>query len=171
MAKQTITITLYKDELLYDIENKAWLTGRSREDSNNFAAVSKMQAGDETADRNQMLRCIGNAVASLRHQLAEWLSDALSTSAIDTLITDSAAYTIVMQMPMNYNTSENATLAAAMHQYVVNTSLAEWFNMTAKDEVTDYFTLAAANLQQVREASLKRVRPTRPTPTIGMTHD
>ena len=171
MAKKTITITLNKDELLYDIENKAWLTGRSREDGNNFAAVSKMQAGDETADRNQMLRCISNAVASLRNNIAEWLSDAASTSAVNTLITDSAAYTIVMQMPMNYNTSENATLAAAMHQYVVNTSLAEWFNMTAKDEVTDYFTLAAANLQQVREASLKRVRPTRPTPTIGMTHD
>ena len=171
MAKKTITITLNKNELLYDIENKAWLAGRSREDGTNAAAVSKMQAGDEDADRNQMLRCISNAVATLRNNVAEWLGDANSGSATDTLITDSAAFTIVMQMPMNYNTSANNTVVAAMHQYVVNSALAEWFNMTSKEEATDYFTLAAANLQQLKDAIYKRVRPTRPTPTIGMSHD
>ena len=171
MAKKTITITLNKNELLYDIENKAWLTGRSREDGSNDAAVSKMQAGDEDADRNQMLRCISNAVATLRNNVAEWLGDANSNAANDTLITDSVAHTIVLQMPTNYNTSVNNTVVAAMHQYVVNTALAEWFNMTSKEDAADYYTLAAANLQQLKDAIYKRVRPTRPTPTTGMSHD
>lgn len=162
MAKKTITITLNKNELLYDIENKAWLTGRSREDGTNDAVVSKMQAGDEDADRNQMLRCISNAVATLRNNVAEWLGDAYVYSANDTLMTDSTAYTIVLQMPMNYNTSVNDAVVAAMHQYVVNSALAEWFNMTAKEETQDYYTLAAANLEQLKTAMYKRNRPARP---------
>lgn len=171
MAKKTITITLNKDELLYDIENKAWLTGRSREDGTNAAAVSKMQAGDETADRNQMYRCIGNAIATLRGQLAEWLPDNDIISTVDTLDSNYSSYIFELALPANYNTAANSTMTAAMHQYVVNSALAEWYNMTAKEEATDYFTLAAANLQQLKEAIYKRVRPTRPTPTIGMSHD
>lgn len=171
MAKKTITITLSANELLYDIENKAFLTGRSREDGANYAAVSKMQAGDTDEDRNQMLRCIYNSIATLRNHIMEWVADANTSSATDTLDTTSSAYTIVFQLPSNYNTSANSTIAQAMHQYVVNSALAEWFSMTAKEEATDYYTLAAANLQQVKDASFKRLRPTKPTPTIGMSHD
>lgn len=171
MAKKQIQITLNKDELLYDIENKAYLTGRSREDGSNHAAVSKMQADESDEDRNQMYRCIGNAIATLRNHLAEWVGDANSSTANNVLETETLAYTIVLNMPMNYNTSVNGTLASAMHQYVVNSALAEWFSMTAKEEATDYYTLAAANLQQVKDASFKRLRPTKPTPTIGMSHD
>ena len=163
MAKKTITITLNRNELLYDIENKAYLTGRSREDGSNHAAVSKMQAGDAEEDRNQMCRCIGNAIATLRNHLAEWIGDANNYMAGDTLETTALAYSIVLNMPMNYNTSVHSAIASAMHQYIVNSALAEWFSMTSKEDAADYYTLAAANLQQLKEASFKRLRPTRPS--------
>lgn len=162
MAKKTITIELSKSELLYDIENKAWLTGRSREDGTNQAAVSKMQASDEEADRNQMTRCMMNAVGTLSSTVAEWLGDSNVAVANNALDTTSSAFSIVMQMPMNYNNGVNDAVSAAMHQYVVNAALAEWFSMTAKEESQDYYTLAAANLEQLKSAMYKRTRPEKP---------
>ena len=167
MAKITIQVTLNKSELLYDIENKAWLTGRSREDGANASSVSKMQADDESADRNQMTRCMMNAVATLRNHIAEWIND-LNVNEVNDVLDTGSAFTIVLKLPMNYNTSVNKTIGLAMHQYVVNTALAEWYGMTAKDEAQNYYTLAAANLQQLKEATFKRLRPSKPVATVGL---
>lgn len=47
MAKKTITLTLYVSELVYDIQNKTYLTGRSRRTGTNHEEVANMQANDD----------------------------------------------------------------------------------------------------------------------------
>ena len=63
MAKKTITITEYMSELLYDIQNKTYLTGRSRQTGANHEEVANMQANDDDENANQIIRSIGNAFA------------------------------------------------------------------------------------------------------------
>ena len=161
MAKQTVTITLYMSELVFDVQNKTYLTGRSRTNGENFEQVANMQADDEEESSKQILRSIGNAYGSLMAKLSEYVvSD--KTKATN-LITDQAAnLTIALQMPGSYNKAANEAVVAAVHQYIVNTAIADWFVITNKSDAAEYANLAAVNITQLREALNKRVRPARP---------
>ena len=161
MAKQTITITLYMSELVFDVQNKTYLTGRSRSNGDNFEQVANMQADDEEESSKQILRSIGNAYGSLMAKLSEYVVSDKTTAT--NLITDQEAnLTIALQMPGSYNKAANEAVVAAVHQYIVNTAIADWFVITNKSDAADYANLAAVNITQLREALNKRVRPTRP---------
>lgn len=161
MAKQTITITLYMSELVFDVQNKTYLTGRSRSNGDNFEQVANMQADDEEESSKQILRSIGNAYGSLMAKLSEYVVSNLTT-ATDKIIDENANLTIALQMPGSYNKAANEAVVAAVHQYIVNTAIADWFVITNKPDVVEYANLAAVNITQLREALNKRVRPTRP---------
>lgn len=169
MAKQTITITLYKSELIYDVQNKTYLTGRSRQTGGNHEEVANMQANNDDENANQILRSLGNAFATLKTKLSEYLEES-GTTANDIQMDDTDNITIELKVPSNFNKATNDTVSAALHQYLVNTAIGDWFTITNKNDASDYITLAAANLEQIREAVNKRVRPTRTTPTTQNAH-
>lgn len=160
MAKKVIDITLYMSELIYDVQNKTYLTGRSRENGQNHEEVANMQANDDEENANQVVRSIGNAFANLKSKLSEYLVSNGTTSN-NALISPTTNLTVALQMPSNFNQSTNDSISAALHQYVVNTAIADWFTITNKTDANDYVSMAAANLEQVREAINKRVRPQR----------
>lgn len=160
MAKKTLTITIYTTELIYDVQNKAYLTGRSRRTGDNHELVSSMQASDDEEDKNQIVRSLSNAFGTLKTKLAEYIDDGGTTA--DNTLPDASNLTVVLLMPSNYNEGTHQAIAAAIHQYLVNTATADWLRITDKADANDYATLADANLQELREAINKRVRPTRP---------
>lgn len=160
MAKKTITITEYMSELLYDIQNKTYLTGRSRQTGANHEEVANMQANDDDENANQIIRSIGNAFANLKTKLSEYLVEEGTTSN-NALISGEKNLTLTLQMPGNFNQATNDTISTSIHQYIVNSAIGDWFTITNKNDSSDYVTLAAANLDVIREAINKRVRPTR----------
>ena len=160
MAKKTITITEYMSELLYDIQNKTYLTGRSRQTGANHEEVANMQANDDDENANQIIRSIGNAFANLKTKLSEYLVEEGTTSN-NALISGEKNLTLTLQMPGNFNQATNDTISTSVHQYIVNSAIGDWFTITNKNDSSDYVTLAASNLDVIREAINKRVRPTR----------
>lgn len=160
MAKKTISITLYMSELIYDVQNKTYLTGRSRNTGDNHEQVANMQANEDEENQNQVVRSIGNAYANLKTKLSEYIEDSGST-ANNILLSASDNLQINLVMPSNFNPATNDTIGAALHQYIVNSAIGEWFTITNKADAADYLALAAANLAEIREAINKRVRPTR----------
>ncbi len=164
MAKKSISITLYLSEVVYDVQNKTYLTGRSRQTGANHEEVANMQANDDDENKNQILRSVGDAFAALKAKLSEYIIDS-QTSANNALITATSNLTVALSMPSNYNSATRETIAAALHLYLVNTAIGDWFTITDKNDASDYVTKAAANLEQIREALNKRVCPTRVVPT------
>ena len=169
MAKQTITITLYKSELVYDVQNKTYLTGRSRQTGENHEEVANMQANDDDENANQILRSLGNAFATLKTKLSEYLEES-GTTTNDIQMDGTGEITVSMKVPSNFNKATNDTISAALHQYLVNTAIGDWFTITNKNDAADYIAKAAADLEQIREAVNKRVRPTRSTPPLSSTN-
>jgi len=165
MAKKLLSVTLYMSELIYDVQNKTYLTGRSRYSGDNHEFVANMQANDDDENANQVIRSIGNSFATLKTKLSEYLSEE-GTTADDRQVDGETNFTIALYMPSNYNRATRDTIAAALHQYIVNNSIADWFIITNKGDASDYVALANACIQQIREALNKRVRPERPTPWI-----
>lgn len=164
MARKNLNITLKISELLYEIRNKTWLTGQSRQNGQNFEEVANMQNNEDEDHVNQVLRSIGNAFATLKVRLSEYI-DTTQTTANDIQITGNTDLTVSLVLPSNYNQATADAIALAMHQYLVNTAIAEWFTITNKTDAADYLTLAGANITQIREAVSKRVRPTRIVPS------
>lgn len=166
MARGTITITLYKSELIYDVQNKTYLTGRSRQTGGNHEEVANMQANSDDENSNQILRSLGNAFATLKTKLSEYLEES-GTSSNDILMNEVQNITVELKVPSNFNKATNDTLSAALHQYMVNSAIADWFTITNKNDASDYVNMAAANLEQIREAVNKRVRPERNIPPVN----
>ena len=160
MAKKVIAITLYMSELIYDVQNKTYLTGRSRQTGTNHEEVANMQANDDDENANQIMRSIGNAFANLKTKLSEYINES-GTSTNDKQLSSTGNLTLSLNMPPNYNNASNDTISTALHQYLVNCAIGDWFTITNKNDANDYITLAAANLEQLREAVNKRMRPTR----------
>ena len=163
MAKKTLNIALYYSELMYDVQNETYLTGKSRETGDNFEAVANMQANDDEENKNQILRSIGNAISALKARLSEYIIDAGdSSSNILQDVEDAEKLELSLSMPSNYNNATRDTISAAAHQFIVNTAIGDWFAITNKADASDYVAQATANIIEIREAISKRVRPTRP---------
>lgn len=160
MAKKTLDITLHMSELIYDVQNKTYLTGRSRQNGTNHEEVANMQANDDDENANQIVRSIGNAFANLKTKLSEYI-DEVGTTANNVQIDATTNLSVSLKMPSNYNQGTRVTVSTAMHQYIVNSAIGDWFTITDKNDASDYVTLAAANLDELREAINKRVRPVR----------
>lgn len=160
MEKKQIAITLYMSELIYDVQNKTYLTGRSRDDGKNDAEVANMKVNDDEENANQIIRTIGNSFSYLKTKLSEYIDNDKSTTA-NNIIPTKANLVVTLDMPSNYNTANNDAVALAMHKYIVNTSLMEWFNITNKNDAKEYSELAVMSLNELAEAINKRTRPTR----------
>lgn len=158
--KKYVTIKLYMSELIYDVENKTFLTGKARGNGENYEESADMRANDDAENRNQVMRSIGNAFSTLKTKLGEYLFEG-GGSANNVQISDQSNLEVQLRMPSNYNTSANDTVAAAMHQYIVNLAIAEWYTIFDKADASDYLAMAAGNLVSLREALNKRVRPMR----------
>lgn len=160
MSKKHLTITLYTSEIIYDIRNKAYLTGRSRANEENQERVASMQASEDDEDLNQILRSIGTAMEGLRAGLSEYI-ESPATSPSNRLMNASENISVELSMPSNYNESVGQSIATNAHQFVVCRALAEWFLITNKPDAGDYDKLAGEHLSLIRLAINKRVRPTR----------
>lgn len=158
--KKTIQLKLKMSELIYDIQNKTYLTGRSLNDGSNHSHVANMQANDDDENEAQILRSITNAYAVLRNRLAEYMemteniSDNTSLEAEDSI-------DLTLLMPSNFNSSVAKSIGESAHQFIVATAIADWFAITAKGETSDYSVVAENSLRILEEALCKRSRPAR----------
>ncbi len=164
--KKKVTITLALKELIYDVQNKTYLTARSRKTGDNDELVANMMASDDEENANQVLRSIQNAIAVLKTKLSEYIVDTTTTEGTDALdgansttVETDEKVSITLSMPVNFNSAVVAAVAEACHAYVVDMSVAEWFVITDKPDATEYANMAAADLQNIREAINKRSRP------------
>lgn len=168
MAKKTETITLYLSELLYDVRNKVYLTGKSRKNGENHETVANIQASEDEEDENQILRSIQSATGELRNVMSEYLTE---TTAKDDNIwldkTKNASITFTLNMPSNYNQATVKTITSAAHDYAVNKAASDWLLITDKNDAQDYLAKANANASVIREALSKRVCPSRTAPTAA----
>ena len=158
--KKPITLTLKMSEIIYDIQNKTYLTGRSTSDGNNHAHVANMQANDDDENAAQILRSVTMAFAMLRNRLAEF-TDGGDNDADNSIVSDKGDLVLSLEMPSNFNTNATKTIGEAAHQFIVSTAIADWFAITAKGETADYTAVAKSSLAVIEEALCKRTRPLR----------
>lgn len=158
--KKNINLKLSLDEIIYDVQNKTYLTGKSLSNGENHSHVANMQANDDDENAAQVLRSVTMAYAVLRNKLAEYMDTSVVNSSNEILSTEEDI-TLSLSMPSNYNSSVSKSIGDAAHQFIVATAIADWFAITAKGETADYSVMAAQSLKVIEETLSKRVRPVR----------
>ena len=158
--KKEINLKLKMSELIYDVQNKTYLTGKSLSNGENHSHVANMQANDDDENAAQVLRSITSAFAILRNKFAEYLDNGISISNNDSM-TEENDMSLTLVMPSNFNNSVSQTIGDAAHQFIVAYATADWFAITAKGETTDYTGVAAESLKIIEETLAKRCRPKR----------
>lgn len=165
-SKKTLTVTLQVKELMYDIQNKSYLTGHAREaQDTGYEAASNMQASDDDENSYQLRRSLANAFSSLKSLLGEYLNEDKTTTdnLISKEIDDDGQLVLTFLLPSNYNNASADSLGNGIHAYLVDMALAEWFAITNKPDASDYLQHSVQSLELVKRALYKRSRPTRPT--------
>ncbi len=155
-----LNLTIDIKELIYDIQNKTYLTGRSRSDGKNYRQIALMQANDDDENLNQIMRSIGNAFAKVKGEISEVLKEDI-VEGTNTLVSDTDSQTLVLEMPGNFNTSATESIISAIHQFIVAFATSEWFMITNKTDTADYARLADTSLELLRESLCKRKKPSR----------
>nr|DAG24459.1 MAG TPA: hypothetical protein [Caudoviricetes sp.] len=162
MARKSLTITLYMSELIYDFQNKAFLTGRSRRAASMDAeAASNIQASDDDEDKNQALRSIQNTYGQLLVELSESVQTDNGTTASNELINDSTNIVINLSLPSNYPLALKDALTSSIHDYIINKALMDWFVITNPNESKTYSELSIAAIKNLHETFNRRERPSR----------
>ena len=165
MANKEFSISLSTNELIYDIDNKAYLTGRSRKDIASIEAVASMQSCDLEEDRNQILRSILNASNQLQLAVSDYVKQPEYTEgqSFSSDLEEEERITITFCVPSNFKFSNREVIANIAHKYIVNKTLAEWFIITNKADAAEYDAMATNNIEALRIALNQRVRPNRST--------
>lgn len=165
--KKTLTVTQQVKELIYDIQNKAYLTGQAREaeGKKTYEAASNMQASDDDENSYQIRRSLANAFSALKSLLGEYLSEdkTKSDNLIAEQIDNDGVLELSFELPSNYNNSSADALGDGIHSYLVDMALGDWFAITNKEDAETYISHSGVSLENVKRALYKRSRPERPT--------
>lgn len=166
MAKKDLIITLVKTELIYEVQNKTYLTGTSRNNGDNYEQVANMQMGDDAEHKNQILRSLGDAYRELITKMSNYLVGESGVSN-DIQEEESGDFKLELKMPGNFNQAVSDSIAAACHRYLVNSAICDWFMITNPAEAKNYADLAVLALAAIRESVNKRTIPTRKVPSVA----
>ncbi len=160
-AKKEVTATIKIDWLLYDIMNETFLRGRTIQNKENHKEVASMFASEDEENREKILRSIKKGFAEVKTELAEYL-DEDGTSTDNSHYDGSDDLSLKLQMPSNFNEAATTGVGEAIHDYLKNTAIAEWYLVTNKADAEQYVALAQKSLVSIQQAVSKRSRPKRP---------
>ena len=161
-TKKKVTATIDIKELLYDIMNETYLRGRTIQNGENHKEVASMYASEDDENLDKLLRSIKKGFAEVKTELAEYLDE-------DGTTTDNSRYdgesdlVLNLTMPSNFNEAATTGVGEAIHDYLKNTAIAEWYMVTNKADAEQYIALAQKSLVSIQQAVSKRSRPKRPT--------
>lgn len=147
-------------QIIDDIVGETYLRGTAKGGTDN-AVISRIYATMDTENKWKIQRSINKAVQALKVVLGEYLNSGTHSSD-NNVIEETSAHTFVMDMPDNFNDAVTPTITASAHDYIVNTTIGDWYVTTNTEDAKDAYQLAADALATLRIASSLRRRPERP---------
>lgn len=161
-AKKAVKTIIKISWLLYDIMNETFLRGRTIQNKENHKEVASMFASEDEENREKILRTIKKSFAEIKTELAEYLNED-GTTTDNTHFDGSHDLILNLTMPSNFNEAATTGVGEAVHDYLKNTAIAEWYIVTNKAEAEQYIALAQRSMASILQSVSKRSRPKRPT--------
>lgn len=162
MPKKKIEVIIKISWLLFDIMNETFLRGRTLQNKENHREIASMFASEDEENQEKILRSIKRGFSEIKSELDEYL-DETATSTDNSNYDGKTNLVLNLAMPSNFNEAATAGIGEAVHDFLKNTTIADWYLVTRKEEAEQYYALAQRSLAAAGRATSKRKRPTRPT--------
>lgn len=181
---KSISVTLYRKLLTYEVESVAFITGEvlATEDDKLRAGIMDVAREDCRIDRLNIT--LNKAFGELVHALTAYTETPIADNVSITnmsLDPESSIYNlnpitlydsltvsdytgdffIRLYVSDNFSAPNIPAIKNAMSAYVVNKALAEWFSITKKDEVSMYEEKAEREILNLHRFMRARVTPVR----------
>lgn len=160
-TKKTVKATTKIKWLIFDILNETFLRGRTIQDDKNYKEVASMFASEDEENYEKILRSIKKGFSEIKTELAEYLTES-GVSTTNEAIDDDNDLELNLTMPSNFNEAATAGLGEAVHDYLKNVAVSEWYLVTNKQDAESYVQQAKKSLESIRKSVSKRSRPARP---------
>lgn len=160
-AKKKVKATIKMPWLLFDIMNETFLRGRTIQNKENHKEVASMFASEDQENREKILRSIKRAFTEVQTTLGEYL-DENGTETDNSHFDGTTDLVLNLEMPSNFNEAATTGVGEAVHAYLANTAIAEWYVVTNKPDAETYFELANKSMALIEQTVSKRSRPKAP---------
>ena len=159
--KKSVKVTVFISWLLFDIMNETFLRGRTLQNPENHKEVASMFASEDEENREKILRSVKRAFAEVKTELGEYL-DEDGTETDNRHYDGSTDLTLALKMPSNFNEAATAGVGEAVHAYLANAAIADWYTVTNKGDAETYYGQAQRSMAMIQQTVSKRSRPKRP---------
>lgn len=164
--RKILTIRLDVADLIYNIQNQSHTAGRLRlaDGKTPYEAAYDMQATNDSSESYRVNGSILSAYSNLKTALSEYVVNNECTPEVDLQneMDGGGTLIIVLRLTDNYNDAASESVVSGAREYIVNSSLADWFGLVSKEESQLYIAKASANLSNVLMALYRRQRPQKP---------
>mgnify|MGYP007046420800 CR=1 FL=1 len=158
-----ITVTLKKKELLYDIDNIAYITGDILGDADTTPKYrSDIQSTREPWGKSIIIRALDRAFYHLRAKLTAYTkSDTREDMDVTDDPKDLENYVLTLYVPQEVSESNIDGVACAAHNYLVYSALCDWFEKLKKDERDLYLFKLKEEMDLIKHYLTLRTKPMR----------
>lgn len=144
-----ITIQIDKQEVYEEVSKVTAYIGGKNVDANGKTLYDQVFVTD--ADKEMIDSFFSSATSNVATALEHTLKD---------METNDIGFILTLRMPSNFRTTMEKTLTESIIEYIENSIVAAWCDITKKDEES-YATNASALLQQINAMQYLRQRPKR----------
>ena len=144
-----ITIQIDKQEVYEEVSKVTAYIGGKNVDANGKTLYDQVFITD--ADKEMIDSFFSSATSNVATALEHTLKD---------METNDIGFNLTLRMPGNFRTTMEKPLTESIIEYIENSIVAAWCDITKKDEES-YATNASALLQQINAMQYLRQRPKR----------
>lgn len=144
-----ITIQIDKQEVYEEVSKVTAYIGGKNVDANGKTLYDQLFVTD--ADKEMIDSFFSSATSNVATALEHTLKD---------MVTNDIGFILTLRMPGNFRKTMEKPLTESIIEYIENSIVAAWCDITKKDEES-YATNASALLQQINAMQYLRQRPKR----------
>lgn len=161
--KNGVTMTFYRSELLYDVENMAYVEGDIHKTNDEHDRHQIIDAGqDGNIDRiDRVFSLAYEECVEFLYPYSKLSSD--EEEERDDILTSPEKYVIKGLFPTSISKTTISLVAKLIHEYITCKALADWMSITKPDAEDKWARKAIAARDKIKSAlcgRLKRVRRT-----------
>lgn len=123
-------LTYSRDWLLYDIKNRAYVTGGVIGEGDHAHNRHMVQDVGEEGNVDIVTRELNLAIARCREFLNPYTHREIDRPVIDNKMREPTIYGIVLDISPDFSQTTLNLLAGLIHEYIVSYALAEWLSIT-----------------------------------------
>ena len=149
-------MTLHVSEIEYDVQNRTYVDGKYRQSAGKTEEGEQIMINDEEDKAHFVRRCVQDAIGNLFSTVSEYVE--LEIPELTDVMMDDGAVEFTAVVPDQFPDSAATAAVSAMHEYISNAAMSQWYESTDETKLRARAAAAATKLQAVRSAFNRRLQ-------------